>query len=165
MIKSDLRGMIESVVIPFVQLAVVPGNWINPPRDGHSAGLSLPWSTVTRDPPSSGRIQMEKTQETRMYKNLGNQAGNPGLHAIKQPGVEFAPPMCLPAFGGNLWLKNSGSAQASSTVLRRFKPRSSPYVVYADWFEQGRHVLPNLTDGSHVEHMNSDMEPPLWEAL
>jgi hypothetical protein len=33
---------------------------------------------------------MEKTHDTRMYMNLGYQAGNPGLHAIKQPGVEFA---------------------------------------------------------------------------
>jgi hypothetical protein len=108
---------------------------------------------------------MEKTKETRMYKNLGHQAGNPGLHAIKQAGVEFAPPMCLPAFGGNLWLTNCGSAQASSTELRRLKPRSSPSVVYADWFEQGRHVLPNLSDGSHAERMNSDTESPSWEAL
>jgi hypothetical protein len=73
--------------------------------------------------------------------------------------------MCMPAFGGNLWLKNCGSAQASSTEVRRTKPRSSPYVVYAGWFEQERHLLRNLSDGSHAERMNSDTESRSWEAL
>jgi hypothetical protein len=48
--------------------------------------------------------------------------------------------------------------------VRQQKPSSSPYVVYADWFEQERHLLPNLTDGSHAERMNKDMESPSWEA-
>ena len=50
--------------------------------------------------------------------------------------------------------------QASNTGVHQRNPPSSPYVVYADWFEQGRHLLANLTGGSHAERMNRDMASP-----
>ena len=80
----------------------------------------------------------------------------------KGPGVEFAGTevYATPSLEVTLWLKHCRSAQASSTELRLEKPRSSLYVVYADWSEQGRHLLPNLTGGSHAECMSRNMESP-----
>ena len=33
-------------------------------------------------------------------------------------------------------------------------------ILYADWFQQGRHLLPTLTGGSQANRMNRDMESP-----
>jgi hypothetical protein len=117
---------------------------------------------VTRDPPSSRRIHIDETNKPEMYKHLGHLAGKSWSTRNKGPGVEFAPTAvhASPTLEVNLWLKNCRSAQSSSMELRREKLRSSVYVVYADWFEQGRHLLPNLIGGSHAKHMNRDMESP-----